>query len=449
MAPTPLPTFFFSYARADEEKTVSSLLQKFFDDLQLTLERSAPDRPAGMRLGTNDQWVPQGDDWDKVLSEALRTNKALVAIATPVYFSRDSCGKEIAVFAMRDPAAHLDEDGSLRGLKNVLPIRWYNDEAYEHNRIKDALVHPILRKLNWNPAQNGRSDRARAIKLYQDKGMERCVKPGREYYSELLVAFAQAIREMPGLAEASFEVAWNKVNSAFKPGWGQAPAQPSANAQPPPTPVAAPCGPGDVTIFYLTRGFLFTAATGAGFADRLIDEPGWRCTSDELRSDPYLPIVQAVQQACQQEHLNDFHCACSPQVPSSSSRLIDQLEALTKRNVIVTLVVDPDLWFGTVTPIDHAGEVVDELAASPRWRGPMLLPVTTDSFTDDRLAVALQGKSISREVAFLSRDRRTMVAAIQSQLVLERGRIARSNRSSLASDNTRPPLLQGPGESQQ
>lgn len=449
-----LPTFFFSYARRDADATVSPVLKKFFEDLQDTLEKRTPGLPEGSHLGTHDRRVGQGRDWDSDLSRGLRSNKALVAVATPAYFSRENCGKEIAVFARRDEKVRLDEDGSLRDATNILHIRWYEDAAYEHNRVKDAVVHPVLRKITWTPAETGQPDRAKAIKRYRDKGMERCVKPGREYYKELLGVFAQSIKDMPELPEAPFNVAWNDIVSAFSLGWSQVPPLPTvhfAAATPVPAQasVAPPSGPADVIVFYLTRRLLFIDTRIVSFADRMVDEPGWRCSAPPISQEPYLGVVQAVQQACLQERLNDFHCASAPQIPVTSDVLIDRLAALSEKNVIVALAVDPALWLGSAAPDGAARTVIDEVAKSTRWHGPVLLPVVDDQDTGLNFPALLQGKDLSRVVAVLPRGKEQMVDSLRSQLIRERGRITRASRDPVTDEDQRPPVLQGPGSSPQ
>jgi hypothetical protein len=257
-----LPTFFFSYARRDTGKAPSSKLLQFFEDLQETLEQRTPKLPDGVSLGTLDLRVTHTSDWDDELSHALKTNKALVAVATPTYFDKENCGKEIAVFARRHSAARLDSDGALRHASNILHIRWYEDAAYESNRIKDAALHPLLRKVTWTPAENGKAARSKAVHLYREKGMKMCVKPSRDYYDELLQAFADSVKNMPELPEATFPVSWSNIRSAFEADWTDVPREEhvkhmgvegTAAAA---TPIV-PSGPADVAAFYLTRRPLF------------------------------------------------------------------------------------------------------------------------------------------------------------------------------------------------
>lgn len=216
-----LPTFFFSYARRNLKATSSPKMGQFFEDLQSVLEERTANVPPNIRLGTYDNRLAHGSDWDDELSRALKTSKALVAVATPAYFDSKNCGKEIAVFARRHPGAQIDGDGALRHATNILHVRWLDDAAYESNQVKDALLHPLLRKVTWIPAEDDRNSRATAIRRYRDKGMEMCVKPRRDYYVELLRAFADTIKNMPTLPEATFAVSWTETQSAFDPAWAK------------------------------------------------------------------------------------------------------------------------------------------------------------------------------------------------------------------------------------
>jgi hypothetical protein len=207
--PGSLPTFFFSYARKDdEEKGARPIMRRFFDDLQNALEAVTPGLPVKVRLGTLDRRIENGRDWDDDLTHGLKTSKALVVIATPWYFERENCGKEIAVFArrMHPPAEVID--GNLRHATNILHIRWMDNSAYRVNGGEDdnAQVHPVLHKVEWtlpdvlpNISADAAKRRAYAVQRYHEYGMRRCVKPTREYYEDLLTAFREAIREMPEL----------------------------------------------------------------------------------------------------------------------------------------------------------------------------------------------------------------------------------------------------------
>lgn len=441
-----LPTFFFSYAHKDE-KPPSPKLTQFFEDLQDTLEQRTPATPAGVRLGTYDRRNTHGGDWDDELSKALKTSKALVAVATQPYFGSVSCGKEIAVFARRHDSARLDSDGALRHATNILHIRWLDDAAYQSNGVKDAALHPVLRKVSWTPAQNGRPDRSKAIGRYRDKGMELCVKPSRDYYVELLRAFADSLKNMPALPTASFPVAWNSIRSAFESDWADLPREQADPAPLQAVVAAAPAGPADAVVFYITRRTLVLDLRSPSFADRLVDEHSWRHSTAQAPSEPFFTVLEVMQQAMMLEHLNGFHCACEPQIPVSAGGLIDRLAALTARNVLVALVVDPTLWLAA-NAADDTRSVLDEVVKSERWGGPVILPVLSD---DDRaidLAVRLAEKAVPRSVTVVSGNTDRTIAGLRSTLLRERGRILQAGTATTPTDDAPLPLLHGPGSAQ-
>jgi len=159
-----VPTFFFSHARQDREQPGKYLLA-FFEDLELKLAAWAGVNLGDKsRLGTIDERVPHGDNWDDDLSSALSTDNAFVAILSPLYFNRPNCGKEVAVFLFRSPGLGIDSNGSLTGVENVMPIRWYPEAAYSINGIRDSLMPKILRLVEDVPAATpGNPERRRAI----------------------------------------------------------------------------------------------------------------------------------------------------------------------------------------------------------------------------------------------------------------------------------------------
>jgi hypothetical protein len=450
MPSPPLPTFFFSYARGDAEQSASPTMQKFFEDLQSALAERTPNLPDNQELGTHDRRLEQGADWDATLSAGLSGNKALVAISTPRYFGRDNCGKEIAVFALRHPNSRVERDGCLRDATNILQIRWLEDAAYEHNKVKDALVPPVLRKITWTPSEQGTPAHQKAVKRYREKGMKGCVKPGRDYYEELLRSFAQTIIGMPDLPKATFEVSWDELKSAFEAGWadkwqrteGQASAAgPVAAAMG--APVAEPTGPADLAIFYLTRRDLHVDPQPARFADRLLEEPGWRQWPGS-RADPFLSLMQGFQRAALLERLDDFHCACDPQIPLEPTRLIDQLAALTARNVVVVMSVDLGLWLGSKAEDAEARAVIEQVIASGRWGGPVVLPILDEAERLPNSPDLIAAKAGARAVVVLPAAGEPTVNAIRTALVRERGRLLRASAVPTFSEQERPPILRAP-----
>jgi hypothetical protein len=438
-----LPTFFFSYAWRDGDK--DPRVRQFFKDLEGALVERTLNVPDGKRLGTYDHRINSGRDWDDELSYGLSKNKALVAMMTLPYFGRENCGKEVAIFARRHPGVEVDRDGCLRHSTNILPIRWLEETAYTRNGVKNDKVPGVLRKVNWTPADDGRRDRVDAIRRYREKGMKVCVKPRRGYYDELLRAFAESIIAMPDLPEASFSVAWNDIKSAFDEGWATGwttVTEPEVEVRPD---AAVPAGPGDVVVFYMTAQPLLPDPRPVPFADRLVDVSVQRGAA--ALPAPLLALFGALEQAMQAEHLNDFHCAADPQIPSDPKKLIDQLAALSNRKVLVAAIVEPAVWLGAaggeIRDGSLARDVLDQVMKSERWGGPVLLPTLTEADRARHVTARLAALELARVAVVLPEDPSAMVERLQSILVQERGRIMQVNPG--PEEAERPPLLRGPG----
>src|SRR5262245_46730479 len=130
----PKPTFFFSHARFDREVRVNpGMMDEFFKGLdqrvgQFYTPDSRPkkdgepgkDRQDGEpeRFGTIDRSIGQGQDWDAELGEKLATSHAFVALFTPMYLRRESCGKELYAFLLRVKGLGIDSNGALTGIDN-------------------------------------------------------------------------------------------------------------------------------------------------------------------------------------------------------------------------------------------------------------------------------------------------------------------------------------------
>src|SRR5882762_9090395 len=148
-----VPTFFFSHSRQERENARAKYLDKFFDDLEITLAEVSGVVLDETRLGTIDRRdVGQGEDWDDSLSAALRADRAMVAIFSPLFFKRPNVGKELFIFLSRSPNLAIDNDGALKGVKNLLPIQWQPAWAYNQGAEKRGLVPRFLRKYSDVPS---------------------------------------------------------------------------------------------------------------------------------------------------------------------------------------------------------------------------------------------------------------------------------------------------------
>ena len=96
-----MPYFFFSYACANAQGEADACVSKFFDDLVFEIEQKAQP-PVQGQIGFRD-WdnIGTGDILPRELIDGLRTCKIFVPLYSPLYFTREACGKEWHAFTER------------------------------------------------------------------------------------------------------------------------------------------------------------------------------------------------------------------------------------------------------------------------------------------------------------------------------------------------------------
>lgn len=433
-----VPTFFFSHTRQDRMMH-RKLLERFFEDLTAEVAQWAGADLEVESIGTIDREVLQGADWDRELSGRLSTDKAFVAIMTPFYFKRANCGKELYGFLLRSKKIGIDVNGALTDVENVLPIRWLREEAYQANTLKDALIPPILRRINDTPEDpGGDADRTKAIQDYRRKGMKNCVMKEPEY-TALLELFALRIRDLVELPAAS-DISFATLEDAFKYNWKQhfaasaAPLPDSSVKRVAPLPLAS------VVAFYVTNRPFTTDPHTVSFADQLIAEPS---PSADTSSDPLFDALLAdVREAGFADRFTVFHAASNPVVPTDSNALLDRLASLSDDLVLTALVVDPKVWPGTAA-LTPGAAVVEEIIRSPRWVGPVILPsLGTDTIDVDKLVKALD---LPPRLVALSQASEERVATLRRAFIEARGRLLRKTPADAAPIAEPLPVLKGVG----
>lgn len=362
------PTFFFSHARKDRE--LSGLyMRQFYEDLCARVAAAAGYYGEDGPLGTIDDVIDLGNDWEVALGEPLAVGKALVAVYSPLYFERPHCGREFATFVLRSPGLGIDREGQLTGVANVLPIRWFEPGFYAANNVANGRIPKLLRRITDvlpMPA-NSRLDRLRAeaIQYYRDYGMEMSVNV-QPHYKLLLNSLALVIHNLPALPHGAVRN-WSQMIDAFRHDWF-AQFNVQAVVQPPiadalftePRPV------NDFAVFYLTNRPYEAEAAVVSFADRLLVEPSAGQNSD---TDPRVAaLITDIREACQSQGLHAIHCGFHSSIPPAASGAIDRLRVLSQRHVMVALVVDPALLLGPTLA------VVREIVDDESWYGPVLVP---------------------------------------------------------------------------
>ena len=416
--PQEVPTFFFSHARQDREMS-GKYLEKFFEDLVARVAQYSGVDLKVQQVGTIDREVLQGADWDRELSVPLGSDRAFVAIFTPVYFNRENCGKELYGFLMRSRNLGVDSDGALTDVENILPIRWLAEEVYYGNTQKDSLIPAILRRINDTPADpGGDPDRTNAIERYRKKGMEGCVQV-EPHYQELLKLFALRIRSLVTLPPAK-GLSFSSLNNAFSYDWtGHFGAGRNTNIapqQPPET--VEPRALQSVVAFYVTNRFFTVDPITVSFADRLIAQPAPGVPSS---TDPSLSaLLSDVRIAALAEGLNVFHAAAQQAVPTESEALVNRLTSLNDLGVLTALFVEGAVW-PNAPESSPSSAIIENIIRSSRWTGPVILPSFGEAAVSvDRL---IQDHDLPPRVVALSAVRDERVTALRRAFVDARGRM--------------------------
>jgi FxsC-like protein len=114
-----MPLVFLSYARKDSDPR----LDKFVADLTalLKLHTDLDDDDEILFQDVSD--IDLGDHWPTQLQRAIATSKAMIAICSPTYFTREFCGKEWELFRRR-LTAYAKSQGRAAAPPLILPLLW-------------------------------------------------------------------------------------------------------------------------------------------------------------------------------------------------------------------------------------------------------------------------------------------------------------------------------------
>jgi TIR domain len=111
--------FFTSYARVNK----TCYLDKFVNELsqQILDKTNFPPGQIGFFDGSN---IETGQDWARVLGDALRTCKVIVCLCTSHSLNSRFCGKEIQVFPLRRENWLQQHGNENRKAGIVFPVIW-------------------------------------------------------------------------------------------------------------------------------------------------------------------------------------------------------------------------------------------------------------------------------------------------------------------------------------
>lgn len=429
---TNIPTFFFSHARQDREEAPEKFLVKFFEDLEKYV--------AGLEglvlpTGVLDSRVKQGYDWNTELSAGLAKSRVFVAILTPLYFKRPNCGKELAVFLLRNPALKIAADGALADAASVLPILWYAQ--------KDTLVPKLIDNISnvpgLTPDEEKDPETIAAVDRYKRKGMARCVD-SEPAYTELLTKFARTIRDMQSLPAPAQEVSFATAKDAFsydwkahfanlnKPAVASAPAAAVANAAPSePTPLMS------VVVYYITARNWVADTAQVTYADELIVEPlpGAATPMDaEL-----LTLLSDFRAAGAVENITTYGAGLNPPVPTAPTTLLAGLKSLSLAGVPTIVVIDSAVWPGAQQATNNA---IDTVLRSADWSGVALLVNLKGARPD--VATVIATRNLPPRLFGLGASSAERVNDLRQVLVESRGRAMRAGSDQSAGSEALPLL---------
>jgi hypothetical protein len=152
------PLFFFSYARntykaaegsrftAAERETINSI-DEFYKKLCREVAAGIQDRNENEVGFFDQQDLDLSAPWPDRLVEALLSSSVLVALFSPVYFSRRACGREFEVFRRR--YSQLTKNNKAICDHRIIPILWERPD-YIHKSIP-SCCRADIDKLQLTP----------------------------------------------------------------------------------------------------------------------------------------------------------------------------------------------------------------------------------------------------------------------------------------------------------
>jgi hypothetical protein len=110
---------FISYARVNK----SSQVEKFVKRLSEQIRDKTGCAPAEIAFFDTSS-IATGQDWARVLGDALLTSKVIICLCTPHYLNSQFCGKELQIFLLRRQAWLQKPENASRKAGIVFPVIW-------------------------------------------------------------------------------------------------------------------------------------------------------------------------------------------------------------------------------------------------------------------------------------------------------------------------------------
>ena len=133
---------FASHSSADREATPRRChLRKFITEIESLVARKLGLGKVESLIFVDERGIECGDEWRAVLSEAVRTSRALVCFVSPNYLQSDWCGKELQVFL--DRQSGMQTKDATKKTTWIFPILW--EQLYTSEVLPERLAALQLR----------------------------------------------------------------------------------------------------------------------------------------------------------------------------------------------------------------------------------------------------------------------------------------------------------------
>lgn len=172
---------FISYARVNKTR----YLEKFVHELKRQILDKTAYSPTDIAFFDTSSIVT-GQDWARVLGDALRNSKVIVCLCTPHYLNSQFCGKELQVFLLRRQAWLQRPENAARKAGVIFPVVWERSLAG---------LPPALSQFQF-------ADDA-LPKKYTEKGLNALAQVSRERdnFRTVVIKLAERIRDAVNEAE--------------------------------------------------------------------------------------------------------------------------------------------------------------------------------------------------------------------------------------------------------
>lgn len=170
--------FFLSYARDDRD----DYLKEFYNDLNTEVRRLSGGKIESSGFFDGES-IDVGEEWPEELTAALSVSRAFVCVQSPTYFGREYCGKEWAIFRLRQSEYLRDKPPGTKLPPLIFPVLWVAARWMPKN-LPDIITDIQFTHDDFGPE-------------YKEKGLRglKVLNRYKDNYNEFVMNFAAMIME--------------------------------------------------------------------------------------------------------------------------------------------------------------------------------------------------------------------------------------------------------------